>query len=93
MRELLEAGKAHLKKMDFVDLSLFKGCLLALGVLVGLDVSERRKKSAKGLARLVFFLTFLPLMGKFLDTLSEITQKRQEGAHAPAEGEREAEID
>lgn len=65
MKKLIAAGNLYLKKMDLFDIALLKLCLGALGVLIGLGVARKHRKSAGVLAGLVFCLTYVPLMGRF----------------------------
>ncbi|MBQ7778631.1 MAG: permease of phosphate ABC transporter [Oscillibacter sp.] len=66
MRGLLEAVDLYLKDCGWKDLALFKFCVCAVGVLVGLAMPWRRKWTVAWIASLVFVTTYVPLMGKFL---------------------------
>ena len=46
----------------------------ALGVLVGLGCAKRHKKGAGLVAGLLFVLTYVPLMGKFLATILDTSE-------------------
>ena len=64
MKKLIAAGNLYLKKMDLTDIALLKLCLGALGVLIGLGAPRRHRKSAGGLAGLVFCRTHPALLGR-----------------------------
>lgn len=66
MKNLIAAGNLYLKKMDLSDVALLKVCVGALGVLIGLGAAKKHRRGAGLLAGLVFCLTWVPLMGRFL---------------------------
>ncbi len=71
MKKLIAAGNLYLKKMDLTDIALLKFCVGALGVLIGLGSAKRHKKGMSFLAGLVFVVTWIPLMGKFLGIITD----------------------
>lgn len=71
MRKLIAAGNLYLKKMDLTDVALLKLCMGALGVLIGLGCAKHHRKSAGFFAGVLFFLTWLPVMGKFFRALTD----------------------
>ena len=66
MKNLIAAGNLYLKKMELTDVALLKLCVGALGVLIGLGAAKKHKRGAGLLAGLVFCVTYVPLMGRFL---------------------------
>lgn len=79
MRRLIAAGNLYLKKMDLTDVALLKICVGALGVIVGLGAAKRHRRSAGLLAGLLFALTYVPLMGKFLGVLVDTGAEDADG--------------
>ena len=74
MNKLIAAGSRYLKRMDLTDVALLKLCVGSLGVLVGLGCAKRHRKGAGLVAGLLFALTYVPLMGKFLATLLDTAE-------------------
>lgn len=66
---LFTAAERYLKRCKWWDIALLKVCLCALGVLIGLAVPGRRKRAAAWTASAVFIITYVPLMGRFLQDL------------------------
>ena len=60
-----------LRESGWRDLALVKLCLFSMGLLAGLQVTERRRKRVRIAASAVFLLTYVPLMAKFLGILTE----------------------
>lgn len=79
MNKLIAAGNLYLEKMDLTDVALLKICVGALGVLVGLGAAKRHRRSAGFLAGLLFALTWVPLMGKFLGVLVDTGTENTNG--------------
>lgn len=67
--KLFDYADQYIKESDWKDLALIKFCLCAMGILIGLGLSEklveRGKKIAALCAGIVFLLTYIPLMTKF----------------------------
>ena len=66
MKNLIAAGNLYLKKMELTDVALLKLCVGAQGGLIGLGAAKKHRKGAGLLAGLVFCVTYVPLMGRFL---------------------------
>ena len=66
MRKLVDAVNLCLKDCSWEDMVLLKSCACAVGVLVGLAMPWKKKWSVAWIASLVFVLSYVPLMGKFL---------------------------
>ena len=71
MLHLWKSVKTYAQRMGVLDLGLLKICCLALGTLMGLTVSRKKKLQTGVLAGGVFAATCLPLMNKFLDIIEE----------------------
>lgn len=71
MLHLWKSVKTYTQRMGVLDLGLLKICCLALGTLMGLTVSRKKKLQTGVLAGGVFAATCLPLMNKFLDVIEE----------------------
>ncbi len=69
MKKLFSAADRYLRACDWRDIAVLKFCLCALGVLVGLAVPSQKKKPAAKIAGLVFAVTYVPLLVKFLFAL------------------------
>ena len=75
MKRLFASADAFLRESDWRDLALVKFCLFSIGLLAGLQVTERCKQSVRIAALAVFLLTYIPLMTKFLRILIGKRQK------------------
>ena len=69
MKKLFSIADRYLRVCDWKDFAVLKFCLCALGVLMGLAVPTRRKKPAAIIAGLIFVVTYIPLIAKFLFVL------------------------
>ena len=65
MKNIFELGNQYVKESDWKDLALIKFCLCAMGVILGVNVAPKHKKTVTIVAALVFVATYIPLMGKF----------------------------
>nr|WP_325232874.1 permease of phosphate ABC transporter [uncultured Oscillibacter sp.] len=75
MKRLFASADTFLRESDWRDLALVKFCLFSIGLLAGLQVTERRRQSVRIAALAVFLLTYIPLMTKFLRILIGKRQK------------------
>ncbi|MCI9577639.1 MAG: permease of phosphate ABC transporter [Oscillibacter sp.] len=75
MKRLFAGADEFLRESGWRDLALVKFCLFSMGLLAGLQVTERCRKRVRIAASAVFLLTYVPLMAKFLRIL---TEKRRE---------------
>lgn len=69
MKKLFSAADRYLQACNWRDIAVLKFCLCALGVLMGLAIPTRKKKRAARIAGLVFVVTYVPLLVKFLFAL------------------------
>ncbi len=66
MKKLFGWADGYLKECTWKDLALIKFCLGSLGVLIGLQVPKKRKKTAAWTAGVIFAFTYVAVMGKFI---------------------------
>lgn len=64
MKYFFDLGNQYVKESDWKDLALIKFCLCAMGVILGVNVAPKHKKTVTIVAALVFVATYIPLMGK-----------------------------
>lgn len=74
MRTLFDKANKYLETCDWKDMALLKFCLFSMGIIVGTNISRENKKTANVIAALVFLITYIPLMGKFIPILFEKDQ-------------------
>lgn len=70
MKRLFASADEFLRRSDWKDLAVIKFCLFSMGLLVGMQVAQRRKKGVRIAASAVFLLTYIPLMAKYLGILT-----------------------
>lgn len=78
MKLLLRSADRYLKTMDIWDVSLLKTCLCSMGILMGVGVSEKRKRTVGIAAMVVFLATYIPLVAKFVSIIMD--EKRDDEA-------------
>lgn len=66
MKNLLRCANAYLAVRDWKLVAMVKFCVASLGLLLGLGMPAKHKKTAAGLAAGVLALTYVPLMVDFL---------------------------
>lgn len=66
MKRLFAYADEYVKQSDWKDMALLKFCLCAAGILIGVALPAKAKKTAVFAAIAVFIATYLPLMSKFL---------------------------
>ena len=74
MMKLWKGTKAYTERTGLIDLTLLSVCSLALGVLMGLCTSRKKKPQTGLIAGGVFAATCVPIMNKFLDITEEIAE-------------------
>ena len=67
MKELYRYANAYIRKLHWEDFALLKICLIALGVLLGLALPKRIRRPVGFVAVVLFMLTYVPVIGKFLN--------------------------
>ena len=69
MKRIFASANEFVRESDWKDLAVLKFCLLSLGLLAGMQITERCKKGVRIAASVVFTLTYIPLMVKYLKIL------------------------
>ena len=69
MTRLFGIADQYLQKSDWKDLAAIKLCLFSMGVLAGTAVAKPKKQEVRLAAALLFTVTYIPLMVKFLSIL------------------------
>ena len=69
MKRLFAGAEEFIRSSTWRDLALLKFCLFALGFLSGTKVPRRRRLVARLGAALLFVVTYIPLMIKFIAAL------------------------
>lgn len=64
MKKLLDLGNRYAKESTWKDFALVKFCLFSMGLAAGIQVPDKHKKKALGVAACVFTSTYIPLMSK-----------------------------
>ena len=65
MKKLFGYADKYVKQSDWKDLAMIKFCLAAMGVLIGISLPVKHRKTAAWVAGGIFTVTYLPLMAKF----------------------------
>lgn len=76
MEKLFAAGRMYMKDMDLEDMAALKVCCISLGVLMGLGIPLRSRRAWGVMTSFLFLGTCIPLVSKFLFTL---THPREDG--------------
>lgn len=66
MKRIFDCADSYVQSRDWKMLALVKFCLCSIGVLLGISVTEKHKKSTGGFALGVFLATYFSLMADFL---------------------------
>ena len=69
MSKLFDKANKYLEICDWKDMALLKFCLFSIGVFAGTHVTCKNKKATNIVAAIVFVITYIPLMGKFIPIL------------------------
>ena len=67
MKKIFECADCYVVTGGWKMIAVLKFCLVSLGMILGLSVSRKGKKVAKGFAWLVFLGTYIPLMADFIN--------------------------
>ena len=78
MKKLMGWADGYLQECTWRDMALLKFCLGSLGVLIGLQVPKRRKKTAAWTAGLIFAATYVAVMGKFISVILRLRAEERE---------------
>jgi len=66
MKRLFDCADRYVQSRDWKMVALVKFCLCSIGVLLGLSVPGKHKKTAGGFALGMFLATYFSLMTDFL---------------------------
>lgn len=77
MKLFFELGDCYAKKSDWKDFALTKFCLCAMGILIGIRIPRKHKKTAGLAALAVFTATYIPLMSKIYATAKEMYPEKK----------------
>ncbi len=72
MKQIFASANEFVRQSDWKDLAVLKFCLLSLGLLAGMRIAEKRKKGVRITASVVFVLTYIPLMAKYLRIFTQL---------------------
>lgn len=75
MRKFLEIGNRYAQQSDWKDFALTKICLCAMGILIGLKISENKKKPIAIISGITFLGTYALLMAKVFKIVKEILNR------------------
>ena len=75
MKRIFEKANEYVKTCDWKDIALLKFCLFSMGILIGTNITCKKKKAANIIAAIVFLATYIPLMSKFIPVLLEKEQQ------------------
>ena len=75
MKRIFDSADEFIRRSDWKDLAIVKFCLFSIGLLVGLQITEKYKKGVRIAASVVFTLTYIPLMVKYLGILTAKGEK------------------
>jgi len=78
MKRLFDCADHYIQARDWKMLSGLKFCLCAIGILLGLTVPEKHKKTAATAAGGVFLATYIPLMADFLRFAADFFRPKKE---------------
>ena len=69
MNKLFDSAEKYLAESDWKDLALLKFCLFSMGALTGTHIAYKNKKAANIIAGIIFIVTYIPQMMKFIPIL------------------------
>lgn len=78
MKKLLGYADEYIRQSNWMDLSMIKLCLGAMGVLIGIALPQKSRKRAVLISGIVFAVTYVPLMDKFWRIVNETKEEKEE---------------
>ncbi len=75
MKKFLEIGNRYAEQSDWKDFALTKICLCSMGILIGLKISENKKKPIAIISSIAFLGTYALLMTKMLKIVKEMLDR------------------
>ncbi len=79
MKKLFNYADKYIRRSTWKDFALLKFCLFAIGVLAGMQIPEKNQKTARIASAVVFTVTYIPLMMKFLSVIMERDEPEGDG--------------
>ena len=67
MKKICECADCYVVTGGWKRIAVLQFCLISLGMILGLSVSKKGRKVAKGFAWLAFLATYIPLMADFIN--------------------------
>jgi len=80
MKRLFDCADHYIQSRDWKMLTYLKFCLWSIGILLGLLVPGKHKKTAAAAAGGVFLATYIPLMADFLSFAMNFFRPKEENA-------------
>lgn len=71
MKKLFDYADRYLQKSNWKHMAMLKFCLFSAGILAGMQIPARDKKKAGIAAGVLFLITYVPLMTKFIGVLTD----------------------
>ncbi len=71
MKKLFDYATAYAKQCSWKDFALIKYCLCAIGIIIGVLLPKTVMKPALIIAGLVFVITYIPLMVRFIKVIMQ----------------------
>ncbi len=69
MKKLFDYATEYAKQSTWKDFALIKFCLCAIGIIIGVLLPKTVTKPALIIAGVVFIITYIPLMVKFIKVI------------------------
>ncbi|MBR6208681.1 MAG: permease of phosphate ABC transporter [Oscillospiraceae bacterium] len=70
MKKLFEVADRYLETSDWKIIAVLKFCLIALGMMIGMQIKPEHRKPVFLGALGVFLASYIPLMAKFFRVLA-----------------------
>ena len=77
MKRIFNCADRYIHTRDWKMLAQVKFCLCAIGILLGLSVPEKHRKTAAAGAVGVFLATYIPLMADFLTFAADFFRSKE----------------
>lgn len=75
---LFDVTDEYCKQSNWKILTLLKFCLFAMGIMVGMQVPKKKKKTVYAISGLIFTVTYIPLMAKFFQLWLKESDERED---------------
>lgn len=72
--KLFRAADEYVAQSDWTTMAILKFCLIAFGVMAGVNIPKKHRKVALISSAMVFLATYIPLMTKFFCVWSELDE-------------------